>query len=389
MFYRSDRTPPLVCAAAVRRGTCPTNRRSTCPINEYNEFNDYRMKAAVLQELGKLQVIETEPPVCGDDEAILAPMAVAVCGSDVRIFRHGNKRVKPPTVIGHEVAGEVVEVGRDVRRLKVGDRIVIGADVPSGTDPWSLRGCGNLDEENHAIGYQLDGAFQQRMKLDAMTVKYGAIVEIPDHLDYVDACIAEPLACAIHGLDLAQMKLGKSICVIGLGPIGCMVMELARYWGASKVFAAQRSERRLEMARAFSDEARFISTKKEDLVETVLEETGGEGVDLVMTTAGSTKAQEDAVSIVRKRGYVNFFAGLKNQPKLTIDSNLIHYREAFIMGTHGSNLPDVERAVNLLGQDKIRAKRYISKTFPLSEIEDAFVYHESRQGMKVVVMPQA
>lgn len=206
-------------------------------------------------------------------------MAVAVCGSDVRIYKHGNRRVNPPTVIGHEVAGDVVEVGEQVQRLNVGDRIVIGADVPSGTDPWSRRGLGNLDEENFAIGYQLDGAFQERMKLDAMTVKYGAIVPIPDHLEYIDACIAEPLACAIHGLDLAEMKLGKTMCVIGLGPIGCMVLELAKYWGASKVFAAQRSKKRLEMARAFSDEARFIHTEEEDLVETVLDETDGKGVE--------------------------------------------------------------------------------------------------------------
>ena len=347
------------------------------------------MKAAVLKGLGHIEVVEKDTPTCGDDEAIVAPMAVSVCGSDVRIYRYGNNRVKPPTVIGHEVSGEVVEVGRNVTRLKKGDRIVIGADVPSGTDPWSLRGLGNLDEENHAIGYQLDGAFQQLMKLDAMTVRHGAIVKIPDHLDYIDACIAEPLACAVHGLDLAQMKLGKSICVIGLGPIGCMVLELARYWGASKVFAAQRSRHRLEMARQFSDDARFIATDEEDLVETVLSETNGEGVDLVITTAGTTRAQEDAVKIVRKRGYVNLFAGLKNQPLLTIDSNLIHYKEAFLMGTHGSNLPDVERAVALLSQGKISARRYISETFPLNRIQDAFDYHESRKGMKVAVLPQA
>lgn len=348
------------------------------------------MKAAILEELNRFSIQNRDEPVCGENEVIVAPQSVSVCGSDIRIFRHGNPRVTPPTVIGHEVAGLVTEVGRNVKRLKVGDRIVIGADIPdmeSGRD-YTLRGLGNLCPVNYAIGYQLDGAFQQKMKLNDFTVAYGPIVKIPDHLSYDEACIAEPLACAIHGLELAQMALGKSICVIGLGPIGCMVLELSTYYGAGKVFAAQRSKKRLEMARQFLPDARFIATEEEDLVKTVLEETGGEGVDLVITTSGTTKAQEDAIRIVRKRGYVNLFAGLKNQPPLVIDSNNIHYKECFVMGTHGSNQPDVEKAVQLLALGRISSKKYVSKSFPLTKIVEAFEYHESRQGLKVIIKPQ-
>lgn len=348
------------------------------------------MKSAILKELSKFSLQDVPEPVCGDEEAILEPQSVAICGSDLRIYRHGNLRVHPPTVIGHEVAGIISEVGRNVKNLQVGDRIVIGADVPdmdSGRS-YTMRGMGNLCPENYAIGYQLEGAFQQRMKLNELSVKYGAIAKIPDSLSYDDACIAEPLACAIHGLELAEMALGKSICVIGLGPIGCMVLELSQYFGASKVFAAQRSRKRLEMARDFLPWARFIATEEENLVETVLQETGGEGVDLVITTAGTTKAQEDAIQLVKKRGYVNLFAGLKNQPPLTLDSNRIHYKECFVMGSHGSNLPDIEKAVQLLAQGKISTKKYISKVFSLSEIEKAFLYHESREGLKVIIKPQ-
>lgn len=348
------------------------------------------MKSAVLEELKKIRVQDRPNPVCEEDEVIVEPQSVSVCGSDVRIYNYGNMRVKTPTVIGHEVAGVVSEVGNKVQNLKVGDRIVIGADVPdmdSGRN-YTLKGMGNLCPENYAIGYQLDGAFQEKMKLNSFTVKYGPIVKIPDSLSFDEACIAEPLACAIHGLELARMSLGKSICVIGLGPIGCMVLELSKYYGASKVFAAQRSKKRLEIAREFLPDARFIATEEEDLVETIMKETNNEGVDLVITTAGTTKAQEDAVQIVAKRGYVNFFAGLKNQPPLLLDSNKIHYKECFIMGSHGSTLPDVEKAVQLLAQGKISAKKYISKTFPLSKIEEAFRYHESREGLKVIVKPQ-
>lgn len=348
------------------------------------------MKSAVLEGMQKFRVQDLPNPSCEEDEVIIEPQSVSICGSDVRIYNYGNTRVKTPTVIGHEVAALVSEVGSKVSSLKVGDRIVMGADVPdmeSGRN-YTLKGMGNLCPENNAIGYQLDGAFQQKMKLNAFTVKYGPIVKIPDSLSYDEACIAEPLACAIHGLELARMSMGKSICVIGLGPIGCMVLELAKYYGASKVFGAQRSKKRLEMARQFSSEARFIATEEEDLVEVIMKETNNEGVDLVITTAGTTEAQEDAVKIIAKRGYVNFFAGLKNQPALVLDSNRIHYNECYIMGSHGSNLPDVEKAVQLLEKGRISAKKYISKIFPLSKIEEAFQYHESREGLKVIIRPQ-
>jgi L-iditol 2-dehydrogenase len=166
-----------------------------------------------------------------------------------------------------------------------------------------------------------------------------------------------------------------------------MMLELSRVFGASRVFAAQRSRVRLEAARAFHPSARYISTEEEDLVKTVLEETNGDGVDTVITAAGTVEAHESAVRIVGHRGYVNLFGGLKNQPKLCIDSNLIHYKECFVMGSHGS-LPRHHRtAVEFIHAGYVHAEQYISETFPLDRIDEAFRYHESRKGLKVVVKP--
>ncbi len=346
------------------------------------------MKAAVLEQLERIVVRDSPEPCCGDDEMVLEVHACAVCGSDLRIFHYGSDRVKLPAVMGHEIAGRIVGVGRNVALFRVGQRVAVGADVPCGTCPWCVNGMGTNCRINYAIGYQFPGGFQQRMLLNEKVVKYGPVTPIPDGLGYDEAAIAEPLACSINGLELGGFKPGMSLAVIGLGPIGCMMLELSRVYGASRVFAIQRSRRRLEMARAFAPEARFVATEDEDPVRTVMGETDGEGVDFAITTAGTTQAQEWAIGMIRHRGTVNLFAGLKNQPPLTIDSNLIHYREAFIMGSHGS-LPRHHRAaVDLIARGRVSASRYLSRTFALAEIADALAFHESRQGLKVIVAPQ-
>jgi L-iditol 2-dehydrogenase len=345
------------------------------------------MKAALLEALNTIAVREIPEPKCGNEEAVLEVNACAVCGSDIRIFHYGNDRVKPPAVIGHEVAGTIVEVGREVTRVKLGDRVALGADVPCGTCHWCTNGMGTNCAINYAIGYQFPGGFQERMLLNATTLRYGPVTHVPKGLSAAEAAIAEPLACAINGLELARFGLGKSICIIGLGPIGCMMLELSRVFGASRVFAAQRSRARLDMARQFLPEARFIATEEENLVDTVMRETDGHGVDLVITTAGTVQAHEDAIHMVAHRGYVNLFGGLKNQPKLSIDSNLIHYKECYVMGSHGSLPRHHEIAVGLIARGAVAARKYISAVFALEKTADAFAYHESRAGLKVVVAP--
>jgi L-iditol 2-dehydrogenase len=345
------------------------------------------MKAAVLESQGAIRVKEIPEPSCGEGEAVLKVESCAVCGSDLRIFKYGNERVKPPAIMGHEIAGIITDVGAKVDFLKPGDRIALGADVPCGKCYWCTNGMGTNCAINYAIGYQFPGGFEEKMLLNETVLKYGPVTKIPDRLSFDEAAIAEPLACAINGLELANMSIGKSMCVIGLGPIGCMMLELSKAFGASKVFAVQRSRARLEMARPFREDASFICTEDGDPVEAVMAATGGEGVDLVITTAGTVKAHEDAIRMVRHRGYVNLFGGLKNQPKLTIDSNLIHYKECFIMGSHGSLPRQHKIAVDMIANGTVHAKQYISRIFPLAEIAEALAFHESGKGLKTIVKP--
>lgn len=347
------------------------------------------MLAAVLEDLDRLVVKEVATPEVGDDDALLRVESVAICGSDVRILHHGNPRVVPPAVMGHEAAGVVVQAGKNVTRVKVGDRVAIGADVPCGQCSWCRNGLGNNCAVNYAVGYQIPGAFTQFMKLPKLLLEEGPVTPFAYGMSFDHAALAEPLACAINGLELVNLSLGKTIVILGLGPIGSMMIDLARVMGATKVIAVQRSRRRLEIAKAYGADV-YIASEEEDVVARCRAETNGEGPDVVITTCGAVETHEQAIEMVAHRGYVNLFGGLKKDARpLSILSNAIHYKECFVTGSHGSVPRQHEMVVRLLEKGIVRVDPIITHHFPLTEIGRAFDAMESRDGMKVIVHPHA
>ena len=347
------------------------------------------MKAAVLEALDRMALKEVPTPKVDADSALLRVESVAVCGSDIRIFHHGNPRVKPPAIIGHEVAGVVVEVGKNVTRVKPGQSVAIGADVPCGQCHWCRDGLGNNCAINYAIGYQIPGAFAEYMLLPKLVLDEGPVTPFSETLSFDEAALAEPLACAVNGLEIVGMSLAKTIVIIGLGPIGCMMLDLARVLGATKVIGIQRSRLRMEIARSYGADL-YIASEEEDPVKRVLEETGGEGADVIVTTCGSVEAHEQAVEMVAHRGWINLFGGLGRDARpMTLLSNKIHYKECFLTGSHGCVPRQHEMAVKLLEKGMVRVKPLITNHFPLEKIHEAFATMESRKGMKIMVHPRA
>ncbi len=345
------------------------------------------MLAAVLENLNQMVVKEAPTPEIDDDSALIRVENTSICGSDIRIFHYGNPRVTPPAILGHEASGVIVRVGKNVTRVKEGDRVAIGADFPCGNCKWCRNGLLNNCTTNYAVGYQIPGAFAQYMLLPKLLLQ-GPVTRIADSLGHQEAALAEPLACAINGFELVNLSLGKSVVIIGLGPIGCMMIDLARLMGATKVIGVQRSQLRMEIAKSYSADA-YIDASSEDVVARCLEETDGEGPDIVITASGSVETHEQAVEMVAHRGYVNLFGGLaKGARPLSILSNTIHYKECFLTGSHGSTPRQHELAVHLLEKGLVRVKPLITHHFALAEINAAFEAMESRQGMKVMIHNQ-
>lgn len=345
------------------------------------------MKAAVLKELKHIELQEVPTPEVDAESVLIRVRACGVCSSDIRIMNHGNPRVRPPQIIGHEIAGDVVAVGEKITKFAPGDRVAVGADVPCGECEACEAGVGNNCKINLAIGYQFQGGFAEYILLEPKVVRYGPVHKIPDQLSYEQATLAEPLGCAINGYEVVGFRPGDTVVVIGAGPVGCMLVELGRFMGASRVILVERLRERLEMARRFRADV-FICTQDGDPVERVLEETGGEGADVVFTAAASVEAQEQALRMLAFRGRLNLFGGLPAGSRpIALDSNLIHYREAVITGSHGSVPRQHRFALELLARGLVPGERFITHRFSLDDIHEAFRVAAAGEGLKVVVQP--
>ena len=178
-----------------------------------------------------------------------------------------------------------------------------------------------------------------------------------------------------------------SILIIGAGPIGCMMIELARHWGVTNIIMAQRGKTRLEIAKQFGADA-YICTTDENLVQRARDLTGGKGPDCVITTCGSVEAHEQAIEVVAQRGCVNLFGGLATGSRnLSVPSNTIHYKECIVTGSHGSTPRHHKMALDFIARGYVNTERYITHHFGLDDIVQAIAANEDRAGLKVVVNP--
>ena len=344
------------------------------------------MKAAVYLKKDNMEVREVPTPEVDAGSILVKVHSCAVCGSDIRIFHHGNPRVKPPQILGHESSGEVVEAGANVTNFKKGDRIAIGADVPCGECAFCEAGIGNNCQVNYAMGYQFAGSFAEYVLLNKTVVNYGPVHKIQEGVSYDEAALAEPLACVLNAVELINIRLGDTVVIIGAGPIGCMIIPIAYMSGASRVIVVQRSRPRMEAAKKFGADV-YICSSEEDPTSRILEETGGLGADVIFTANSSPQSHADALKMAKNRARISLFGGLPDGSSVTMDTNIIHYKELCIMGAHGSLPRHHRQALGLIESRHPDIRQFISHRFPLDNIKEAFLTAEGHSGMRVIVKP--
>ncbi len=345
------------------------------------------MKAAVFYGPGDIRIEEVPSPEPGKGEVLVKVLSCAICGTDVRIFQHGQKNVRPPHIIGHEVAGLIEKVGKGVKEYREGERVVLVTEVGCNSCRWCLEGRKNLCPHMKAIGYHYPGGFAQFILLPQEAVQQSNLLPIPDNLSFDEASLAEPLSCCINGQEYLDIGLGTSVCVIGAGPIGCMHVELAKVKGASPIFLVDISSSRLKQARKFGADF-LINASEEDPVERIRKETEGEGVEIVIVACPSGRAQEQALQMTNRRGRISFFGGLPHDnPFITLDSNKIHYQEISLYGAFSSSNHQYMEALRLLSSGLIEGRKFITACLPLTRIREGLERVKEGKELKCIIHP--
>lgn len=346
------------------------------------------MKAAVLKGIENLEMEDISRPTPSPQEILIKVKACSICGTDIRVYHHGHKHMRFPRITGHELSGEIVEIGKRVEGHKLGEKVAIAPAIPCGRCHYCRRGMQSMCINLTAIGYHYDGGFAEFMVVPEDAVRNGCINTIPSELSFEEAALAEPLACAINGQQLSQIGLGNTVVVVGAGPLGCIHLQLAKAKGASRTILVELSRERIDFAKKFAFPDIVINPSSENAIQRIKEETEGRGADRIIVSCPSGKAQEESLSMVAPRGIINFFGGLPlDNPFIKFNSNLIHYGEFYVVGTHGSAPYHNELALSLISQEKVRIKELVTHRLPLERLEEGLALAESKKGMKILINP--
>jgi L-iditol 2-dehydrogenase len=348
--------------------------------------NPAMMDAVLWYGPGDLKLEQRPVPTAIPGSLILKVKACAVCGSDHRIFREGNARITEPRILGHEISGEIVEVGEGVTDFEVGDSVSVGADIPCGKCLQCRAGRGNCCETNLAMGYQYDGGFAEFVRIEPIVVELGPIRKFAHSLSYRLAALAEPLACCLNGYERCAFQAGSTVVIFGAGPIGLMLAILGKQMGASAICIIEPTSHRRNKVSEFVD-AMTIDPATEDAVAVVLEWTNGLGADVIFTACPAVETHEQAIAMVAPRGVVNLFGGLpKDAPEISVSSNHIHYREASVTGSHGSTPAQHKAALELIESGSIDLSPLVTHHIGLAGLADAMQSPDGN-AIKVIVEP--
>jgi L-iditol 2-dehydrogenase len=337
---------------------------------------------------GDIRIEDAPEPTPGPGELKIRVRNCSTCGTDVKISKFGHHHIVPPRVMGHEVAGEIVEMGPGTTGWAAGDRVQVIAAIPCGRCPDCRRGLMTVCPHQESIGYHYDGGFAEYMIVPAKVLAVDGVNRIPEGVSFAEASVAEPLACVLNGQELVRVGEGDDVVVIGSGPIGCLHVRMARANGAARVFMVEINAPRLAQAADLVKPDAAISADGIDVVAAILELTDGRGPDVVITAAASGKAQEQALAMAARRGRISFFGGLpKDAPVIACDSNLVHYRELTIVGANGSSPVHNARALDLIATGQVPVDDLITHRLPLEGTLDALGIVARGEAVKVTIEP--
>jgi len=339
------------------------------------------LKAALVDSQGRLQLADLDVPKIGPGEILVKMRACGVCGTDLEKL-HGV-RLTPP-VLGHEVAGDIEDVGSAVEGCSIGDRVAVHHHVSCQTCFYCLHGdqtmCADFPRSN------LDPCgFAEYFRVPEVNVMKGAVFHLPSSMSYEEATLAEPTGCCMRGLNALGVQPGDHALVVGAGPAGLTHIRLLRMRGAHSIFAIDMIEARLTWAKKFGADGAF-NAAEQVLLGSILDATQGRGVDLAVVASGSVEAIRSSLLLVRKGGKVLLFGVPRQGSLLNCDVSDIFIREITLIPSYSTTEHEMKSALDMMANGKIQLSEMITHRFGLSDIADAFRTAEDAQfSLKVMV----
>ena len=345
-----------------------------------------KMKAALMYGPNDIRVEMVDKPVCPKDGLILKIMAVGLCGSDIRNLTSDSRKGDYPFIYGHEIVGIVDEIGPEETTYKVGDRLFLfpGTYCMECDDCISghSENCTNVEKDLAGTG-----GFAQYVAVSAKKIELGGIYPIPENVSFEAASLGEPLTSVYACEENIGVGYSDTLVIIGAGPIGCFMAQLAKIRGVQKVIMIDINQTRLDMSLNFGVDT-IINSAKEDPIEAVKKLTNGKGADKVISANPANSAQAQSIFMVKKGGLVVFFGGVPKGSMTELDTNYIHYNNIWIKGHFGASYMQSKKAYALAISDTFPTEKFITHRLPLDQINEGIELTRSGEAIKVVLFPQ-
>lgn len=340
------------------------------------------MLAALLNGPETLSVEEIETPKCPTGGLLLRVEACSLCSTDVKMIRSGQKDLRYPRILGHEIAG-VVEECRDESGFEEGDRVQLYPGIPCGSCSSCMKGAENQCSSVQIYGFNRDGGLAEFVAVSERSVQVG-INQIPEMVGFEEAALSEPLACCINAQERSYVGENDSVLIFGSGPTGCLHALLARDKGASQIIMAEPLKMRLRQAKRAKPDL-VINSSEEDVRRSVLDFTHGKGVDVIILASRDVSVNDDLLSLLAPRGRLCLFSGLpETRAHSRINLNRVHYREVLMTGAYGCTSAQNRKALDLISSG-LDVSWLITEKISLKRIWEGIDHAERRKGMRAMV----
>jgi L-iditol 2-dehydrogenase len=339
------------------------------------------MKVAMYYNNNDVRIEEMPVPLISDNELLVKVKASGICGSDVMEW---YRIKKAPRILGHEIAGDIVEIGKNVNKYKIGDRVFVSHHVPCYMCKFCLNNQQTLCHTLHSTNFY-PGGFAEYLRIPEINVDRGVFV-LPKEMSYDEGVFIEPLACVVRGLKTAEMKTGQTVLIIGSGISGLLQIKLVKTWKARKILATDIEEYRLNAAKKFG--ADVVINAKDDVPELVKKHNDGKLADLVIICTGAVSAVRQALKSVESGGTILFFA--PTEPNVDIPFPLFDLwnKQITMVSTYAGSPEDINTAIDLIKSKKVNVIDMISHILPLSEAAKGFqLVAQAKDSMKVILKP--